>query len=71
MRPTPRGAPGGVLLPSGVGLAPLALLEKERGRGKEERGVPPPPPSLSYSDQRGEGARPLPCSFPLLSTKAH
>ena len=51
MLPAPRGAPGGVLLPPGVGLPPLALLEKERGRGKEERGAPPPPPpSLSYSD---------------------
>ena len=43
----PRGAPGGVLLPPVVGLPPLALLEKEGGRGKEERGCPP---SLSYSD---------------------
>ena len=39
MRPAPRGAPGGVLLLTGVGLLPLALLEKERGRGKEERGA--------------------------------
>ena len=48
VRPAPRGALGGVLLPPGVGLPPLALLEKERGRVKEERGAPPP--SLSYSD---------------------
>ena len=39
----PRGAPGR------VGLPPLALLEKEGGREKEERGALPPP-SLSYSD---------------------
>src|SRR3954466_3728996 len=30
----PRGAPGGVLLPPGVGLLYLALWEKERERGK-------------------------------------
>ena len=47
VRPAPRGAPGGVLLPPGVGLPPLALLEKERGRGKRKGGAPP---SLSYSD---------------------
>ena len=46
----PMGAPGGVLLQAGVGLPPLALLEKEGGREKEERGAPPPPPSFSYSD---------------------
>ena len=45
----PMGAPGGVLLQLGVGLPPLALLEKEGGREKEERGALPLP-SLSYSD---------------------
>ena len=65
VRPAPRGAPGGVLLPSGVGLPPLALVEKERGEGKEERGAPPP--SLSYSDLGGEGARGLPWpALPLI-----
>ena len=44
----PMGAPGGVLLQPGVGLPHLALLEKEGGREKEERGALPP--SLSYSD---------------------
>ena len=46
--PAPRGAPGGVLLPPGVGLPPLALLEKEGGRRKRKGGRRPP--SLSYSD---------------------
>ena len=36
----PRGAPGEVLLTPGGGLPPLALWEKEGGRGKEERGAP-------------------------------
>ena len=40
----PWDAPGGVLLPPGVGLPPLALVEKERGEGKEERGASAPPP---------------------------
>ena len=35
----PMGALGGVLLQPGVGLPPLALLEKEGGREKEERGL--------------------------------
>ena len=72
MRPAPRGAPGGVLLPPGVGLPPLALLEKEGGRGKEERGASPPLPCPIWT--RGEGARPSPgnlSSLPLKPTKAH
>ena len=44
VRPAPRGAPAGVLLPPGVGHPPLALLEKEGGRGKEERRATPPLP---------------------------
>ena len=58
MRPAPRGALGGVLLPPGVGLPPLALLEKEGGREKEERGAPPP--FLVLFGLGGEGARGLP-----------
>ena len=58
----PRGAPGGVLLPPGVGLPPLALLEKERGRGKEER----PPPFLVLFGLGGGGARPALAGPPLL-----
>ena len=50
VRPAPRGAPGGVLLPPGVGLPPIALLEKEMGKGKRGKGGAAPPPSLSYSD---------------------
>ena len=62
----PRGAPGGVLLPPGVGLPPLALLEKERGRGKEER-----PPLPCPIRTRGEGARGLPWPALLFSLRAH
>ena len=60
----PRGAPGGVLLPLGVGLPPLALLEKEGGREKEERGAPPP--FLVLFGLGGGGARPALAGPPLL-----
>ena len=69
MRPAPRGAPGGVLLPSGVGLPPLALLEKEGGRGKEKRGAPPPPFLVLFG--LGEGACGLPWLALLFSLMAH
>ena len=65
----PRGAPGGVLLPPGVGLPPLALLEKEGGREKEERGPPPPLPCPIRT--RGEGACGLPWPALLFSLMAH
>ena len=62
----PRGAPGGVLLPPGVGLPPLALLEKEGGREKEERGAPPPFLVLFGLGGRGRVACPgRPSSSPL------
>ena len=61
----PRGAPGGVLLPPGVGLPPLALLEKEGGREKEERGAPPPLP-CPIRTRGGGGARPALAGPPLL-----
>src|SRR3954470_23220094 len=70
VRPAPRGAPGGVLLPLGVGLPPLALLEKERGRGKEETWAPPPPLPCPIRT-RGEGARGLPWPPLLFSLRAH
>ena len=64
----PRGAPGGVLLPPGVGLPPLALV-KERGEGKEERGAAPP--FLVLFGLGGEGARGLPWPALLFSLRAH
>ena len=69
VRPAPRGAPGGVLLPPGVGLPPLAMVEKERGEGKEERGAPPPLPCPIWT--RGEGACGLPWPALLFSLRAH
>ena len=68
----PRGAPGGVVLLPGVGRPPLALLEKEGGREKEERGAPPP--FLVLFGLGGRGARPYPgrlSSLPLRPTMAH
>ena len=65
----PRGAPGGVLLPPGVGLPPLALLEKEGGREKEEKGGATPLPCPIQT--RGEGARGLPWPALLFSLMAH
>ena len=65
----PTGAPGGVLLPPGVGLPPLALVEKESGEGKEERGAPPP--LLVLFGLGGEGARGLPWPALLFSLMAH
>ena len=45
------GAPGGVLLPPGVGLPPF-LVQVGEGEGRErgEEGKGGPAPSLSYSD---------------------
>ena len=63
MRPAPRGAPGGVLLPPGVGLPPIALLEKERGNGKRKA---PPFLVLFGLGGRGRAACPgRPSSSPL------
>ena len=74
MRPARReGAPGGVLLPPGVGLPPF-LVGLGLGRWKEEgerkeRGIPPP--LLVLFGLEGEGARGLPWPPLLFSTKAH
>ena len=59
--------PRGVLLPPGVGFPPslVGLGEKEGGEREEGKGGPAPPNS-----DWAWGACPLPCSFPLLSTKA-
>ena len=61
----PRGA---ILLQ--VGFPPLALVEKERGEGKEERGALPPPLPCPIRT-RGEGARGLPWPALLFSLMAH
>ena len=68
----PYGGAGGVLLLPGVGLPPLALVEKERGEGKEERGAPPPFLVLFGLGGRGRTACPgRPSSSPSWPTKAH
>ena len=64
----PTGAPGGVLLPPGVGLPPLALVEKERG-GRGKGGAPPP--FLVLFGLGGEGACGLPWPALLFSLMAH
>ena len=66
------GAPGGVLLPPGVGFPPF-LVGIGFGRGKEERekegGRRPPSPWPIRTRAEGRAAQPWP---PLLSsTKAH
>ena len=61
------GAPGGVLLPPGVGLPPFLVglgLEGEGVEEKEGRGAPPPSPCPIRT--RGEGGRgPALASSPL------
>ena len=67
-RPAGGGAPGGVLLPPGVGLPPF-LIGLGEGRKEEEekkeRGAPPP--LLVQFGLEGDGARglPSPSSSPL------
>ena len=65
----PMGAPGGVLLQPGVGLPPLALLEKEGGREKEERGAPPP--FLVLFGLKGRGRATCPSRPLSFSNRAH
>ena len=70
------GAPGGVLLPLGVGLPPPFLvglgLEGEGVEEKEGTGAPPPSPCPIRT--RGEGRAASPCllsSLPPRPTKSH
>ena len=68
-----RGAPGGVLLPPGVGFPPFLVgigfrRGKEEGERKE-RGAPAPSPCPIWT--RGEGRAALPWPPLLFSTKAH
>ena len=63
MRPAPRGAPGGVLLPPGVGLPSFLVGEgegvKEEEEGKERGGGGRPPlPVLFGLGGRGRAACP-------------
>ena len=69
------GAPGGVLLPPGVGFPPF-LVGIGFGRGKEEREKEGGhrPPLLVLFGLGGRGAWPSPghlSSLPLKPTKAH
>ena len=68
------GAPGGVLLPPGVGLPPFPCWirsgggkRRERQEGKGGGAAPSPCPIQT----RGRGARPLPWPPLLFSTKVH
>ena len=65
----PWGAPGGVLLPPGVGLPLLPWWRRKGGRGKRKGGRRPP--FLVLFRLGGEGARGLPWPPLLFSTKAH
>ena len=63
------GAPGGGLLPLGVGLPPFPSWNRIRGGGgeeeREEEGGPAPSP-CPIRTKGGRGARPPPASFSLL-----
>ena len=61
------GAPGGVLLPPGVGLPPFLVEVGEGGGGGREEGKGGAAPlSLSYSDYRGGACGPALAASPLL-----
>ena len=66
VRPAPRGALGGVLIPPGVGLPLLALVEKEKGGGERGKGGAAPPLPCPIQTRGGGGARPALAGPPLL-----
>ena len=69
----PMGAPGGVLLQPGVGLPPLALLEKERRKEGERRKEKGAAPLVQFGPEEGcapPSYRPL-SSIPVWPNKAH
>src|SRR4051812_22431369 len=68
----PRGAPGGVLLPPGVGLPPLLPCWRRKGGGRRGKGGAPPFLVLFGLGGRGRAACPgRPLSSPLWPMKAH
>ena len=69
MRTAPRGVPGGVLLPPGVGLPPLALFGEGKGKGERGKGGAAPLPCPIRT--RGEGGRGLTWPALLFSLRAH
>ena len=74
-RPARRGAPGGVLLPLGVGLPPflvgIGFVEEGGKEEREEEGGPAPSPCPIQTKGGGQG-RVAHLWPPLLSsTKAH
>ena len=69
------GAPGGVLLPPGVGLPPFLVGLEEGGKEegeRKERGAPPPLLVLLGLEGEGRATSPgRPSSSPLRAHEAH